>query len=465
MRNYLSRLGTTLKTIALLMAVSGALPLPAAEPVLNRADEDFLKEQARLIANSARLKAGQAVGKYRNTTPYDVHVPGGNMGYPAYWVRDSVMMLGGDFISAPELEGWIRLTSGILVGPGDWHVRPGVIIPAYAVPDHINLDGQASFYPGNYKTGNKQGGYPFGTYPPLDDDFYFITAVYEHWKLTGSLSLFNSMVKTSFSEMLLADLCEKVYQRPPGDRATGLVFAGDIKTKNAKDWGFCDGVFKSGKLLFPSILKYVAAGQLAQLFEAADQPARAKRYREDAARIKGAIPQTFFRPSPSGTEGWLHSATGVGNQPDVWGSAFAIYTGAVEAPTAPKVARALGRAFREKTAVREGCVRAILTTDRLSQGGWEETVGQRVGTGQNGGYWGTGTGWYICAIFTVDPKAATDMAKDFIQFLRGKMRADGMAETWEWFNPDTGARNNPLYVATVALPYLCLKNAGLLNTR
>jgi hypothetical protein len=57
------------------------------------------------------------------------------------------------------------------------------------------------------------------------------------------------------------------------------------------------------------------------------------------------------------------------------------------------------------------------------------------------------------------------MAKDFIQFLRGKMRADRMAETWEWFNPDTGARNNPLYVATVALPYLCLKNAGLLNTR
>ena len=85
------------------MAVSGALPLQAAEPVLNRADEDFLKEQARLIANSARLKAGQAVGKYRNTTPYDVHVPGGNMGYPAYWVRDSVMMLGGDFIGCSPL--------------------------------------------------------------------------------------------------------------------------------------------------------------------------------------------------------------------------------------------------------------------------------------------------------------------------------------------------------------------------
>ena len=120
------------------------------------------------------------------------------------------------------------------------------------------------------------------------------------------------------------------------------------------------------------------------------------------------------------------------------------------------------RAFREKTAVREGCVRQILTTDPLNKGGWQRSVSE-VGTYQNGGYWGTATGWYIVAMFTVDPKASAEMTQDFIQFLRGNMRPDGMAETWEWLNPDTGAHNNPLYVATVALPYLCLKKAGLLN--
>ena len=36
------------------------------------------------------------------------------------------------------------------MGPRDWRVRPGEIIQAYAVPDHINLDGQTSFNPGNY---------------------------------------------------------------------------------------------------------------------------------------------------------------------------------------------------------------------------------------------------------------------------------------------------------------------------
>ena len=462
MKNHVLKLGTLLSTIAILIVLIDGYPLRAAEPVLSQSDEEFLRTQAQRIVQSASLPAGQLSGKWQNATPYDVHVPGGNMGYPAYWVRDSVMMLGGNLISARELEGWIRLTAGVLKGPGDWQVRPGVVVPAYAVPDHINFDGKPTFYPGNYESGDKQGGYPFGKYPPLDDNFYFITAVYDQWKLTGNLALFNAKVKTSFNEMRLADLCDKVYEQPPSDRATGLLIAGDVKTENAKDWGFCDGIFKSGKLLFPSVLKYVAALQLAQLSEAAGEPVRAKRYREDAARIKQAIPPTFFRASQNGNEGWLYSATGVGHQPDVWGSAFAIYAGAVDSVTAPKVARSLVRAYREKTAVRDGCARQILTTDTVNKGGWENT-GEERGAYQNGGYWGTGTGWYICAIATVDAKAAADMARDFVQFLRTNMRPDGMAQTWEWFNPDTGRHNNPLYVASVALPYLCLKQAGLLK--
>jgi hypothetical protein len=463
MRDYLSKPETMLKTIALLIAVSGALPLRAAEPVLSRADEIFLKEQARRIVNSARLAAGESSGQWRNTTPYDIHVPGGNMGYPAYWVRDSVMMLGGDFISAEELEGWIRLISGTLRGPEDWHVRPGVIVPAYAVPDHINFDGKPTFYPGNYETGEKQGGHPWGKYPPLDDNFYFITAVYEHWRLTGSLHLFHSQVKTSFGELMLSDLCEKVYQVPPSDQATGLVVAGDVEKENAKDWGFCDGEFKSGKLLFPSVLKYVAANQLAQLFEASGQIPKARGYRDDAARIKRAVPLNFFHLTQNQSEGWLHSATGVGNQPDVWGSAFAIQSGAVDTSIIQKVARALVRAFQEKTGVRQGCIRQVLTTDRVNKGGWQLSI-SKAGTYQNGGYWGTPTGWYISAIDKVDPKAAMGMAKDYIQFLRSNMRADGMAQAWEWFNPDTGEHANALYVATIALPYLSLKKAGLLST-
>jgi hypothetical protein len=151
----------------------------------------------------------------------------------------------------------------------------------------------------------------------------------------------------------------------------------------------------------------------------------------------------------------------VGNQPDVWGSAFAIWSGAVDDAITYKVGRAMVRAWHEKTAVREGCVRQILTTDPTNNGGWQVSI-SKVGEYQNGGYWGTPTGWYIAALAKVDRAAAAGMTRDFVGFLRDHQRAGGISEVWEWFNPDTGRNANPLYVATVALPYLSLKGAGLI---
>jgi hypothetical protein len=373
------------------------------------------------------------------------------MGYPAFWVRDGVMMLGADFISAAELEGWIRLITSTLRGPHDWHVRPGVIVPAYAVPDHINFDGKPTFYPGSYETGEKQGGKPFGKFPPLDDHFYFITAVYEHWKLTRSTKLFDSSVRTSFGGFKLADLCDRVYRVAPVDKVSGLCVAGDTETENAKDFGFCDAESKSGKLLFTSVLKLMAARQLAELFEATGKQAKARQYREDVQRIRTAIPGTFLN------NGWLRSATGVGNQPDVWGSAFAVWSGALDDAAAATVSRTLAGAWRDKSAVRDGCVRHIPSPDR-----WQVSL-SKPGEYQNGGYWGTATGWYIAAMAKADRAAAAAMAREFVTFLREHRRSDGISEAWEWFNPESGTRRNPLYVATVALPYISLKQAELLR--
>src|SRR5450755_3077372 len=109
--------------------------------LLSPADEVFLAGQARSIVSSARLSPGQANGKWRNLTPYTVHVPGGNMGYPAFWVRDAVMMLDSGLIALREVEDWIRLISSV-IRDRDWQVRPGVVVPAFSVPDHINFDGK-----------------------------------------------------------------------------------------------------------------------------------------------------------------------------------------------------------------------------------------------------------------------------------------------------------------------------------
>ncbi len=410
----------------ILLAVSLALLSPA--------DTAYLHQQAREVVAEARLAPGQTSGKWRNGTPYVVRVPGGNMGYPAFWVRDAVMMLGDDLVPADEIEGWVRLMAST-IRDHDWPVRPGVLVPAYAVPDHINFDGKPTYYPGNLETGAKQGGYPYGKYPPLDDHFYFLTAIYEHWKLTHDTRLFRSIGFV---------LAEKVYGVAPWDPQTGLVTASDAETENAKDWGFCDTVFKSGKLLFPSILKFRAAEQLAELFQAAGQPDKARLYRRQAEQLRRAIGRTFWN-----RDGWLHSATGIGDQPDVWGSAFAVWAGAVEGKTARRVAGTLVRAYRDKTAVQQGCVR------HLPQGVWEKTAA-RPGTYQNGGYWGTPSGWYIAAMYRVDPAAARDMAADYLRFLRE-------SKQWEWFNPANGRNANPRYAATVALPYISLVQAGLIR--
>lgn len=430
-------------------------------PILSDDDEVFLADQARRICDSAKLSPGQASGEWRNTTPYTLHVPGGNMGYHAYWIRDSVMMLESGIISAAELEGWIRFNSSTL-RDHDWNVRPGVVVPAFSVPDHINFDGKPTYYPGNYETGDKQGGNPWGKYPPLDDQFYFIAAVYFHWKQTGSTALFRSRIKTAAGSMKLSDICEHVYRRVPSDQGTGLCIAGNVNTENAKDFGFCDSISKSGKLLFTSVLKFVAARQLAELHGATGSSLKAAAFRSAAKRIKAAIPQTFLHPGSVQGEAWLDSATEVGRQPDVWGSAYAVYTDAVNEVTAGRISRALVRAYREKSAVREGCVRSLLSNDPNHFNGWQKTV-SGLGEYQNGGYWGTPVGWYLVAMYKTDPRAAADMARDYIGLLRKNRNADGTSKAWEWFNPDTGKTSNPLYVATVALPYGCLRATGLLR--
>lgn len=441
----------------LLLAAAGPLARAARPPLLSSADAAFLRDQARRIALSARLLPGELGGKRRNETPYTMRVPGGNMGYPAFWIRDAVMMLGGDLIPAEEVEGWIRLIASTVRGQ-DWRVRDGVVVPAWAVPDHINFDGRATFYPGTYDTGTKQGGPPYGTYPPIDDDYYFVSAVWHHWRLTRSTRLFRSTVKTAADEVALSALCERVYARSQADLATGLCVSPDTEGEHAIDFGFCDSIRKSGKLLFPSLLKFQAARQLADLFQAAGEQGKARAYRERAGRIRAAIPATFLRPIGN-TDAWLHSTTGVGNQPDVWGSAYAVWGNAVDRTVAARLGRSLAHAYREGTAVREGCVRHILTTDRVNRGGWEGAA--RIGVYQNGGYWGTPVGWYLDAVARVDRPAAGAMAADYLRFLRGHIRADGTAEAWEWFNPETGARANPLYGSTVILPWLSLQSAGL----
>src|SRR6266404_870469 len=66
------------------------------------ADLSFLRAVAGKVLESARVPTGASIpGGTTNTSGISLRVPGGTQNYyPAFWVRDAAMMLGGDFVPA-----------------------------------------------------------------------------------------------------------------------------------------------------------------------------------------------------------------------------------------------------------------------------------------------------------------------------------------------------------------------------
>jgi hypothetical protein len=109
-----------------------------------------------------------------------------------------------------------------------------------------------------------------------------------------------------------------------------------------------------------------------------------------------------------------------------------------------------------------GCVSEVLQHDPANPNGWQHSA-TPFGVYQNGGFWGTGTGWYIAALDTIDPAAARAMGAEYVNFLRANVTSSGTTTAWEWFNPNTNTYQHSSYVATVALPYGTLQRDGLLR--
>jgi len=445
------------RSLVIFVLAAGRL---AADPVLSSSDQAFLHDQAQRVVNLARVAPGHQSGGRTNTTPYSMLLPDSQQTYTAHWLRDSNMATGADFVSATEVGDWIKLTAAT-IRTQNWHVRDGVDVPAFWVPDHINFDGKATYFAGNYEEGDKQGGALFGALPPMDDTFYFLFDVSEYWRLSGKVDfLAEPVALQDGSSMKLSDLCRKVFDAIPVD-ANGIPDAGTGPQVNVRDFGFCDAEQKTGKFMFTAVLRYDAAVRLEKLERAAGDGANADYYRDAAALIKKNLAPTFYHDDDHLGEGWLWSATGDCNQPDIWGTAYGVSVGAVDGATAGKVEKALLRSYREHTEVLGGCVSEVLQHDPKNPNGWQHSA-TPFGVYQNGGFWGTGTGWYVAALEKIDPAAARAMAAEYVNFLRSNMRSDGTTTAWEWFNPNTNTYTHQSYVATVALPYGTWSRAGLL---
>jgi hypothetical protein len=117
-------------------------------------------------------------------------------------------------------------------------------------------------------------------------------------------------------------------------------------------------------------------------------------------------------------------------------------------------------AIHAGTITLEGAVRHIPTdADASASSAWDRVALGSVNTYQNGAYWHTPTGWLLSAIEKYEPVLARKLFEQFIAHLREQdfRRGPEFGAPWECFGRNGAARQNPVYMASVALPL------GILN--
>jgi hypothetical protein len=247
---------------------SSVLPAQAAASFfgrgLPRTDVAFLRDLTQDVVEASRVKPGSNGGgrwPLTNSCGFTLITPGKDT-YTAFWPRDFSMSIGSGFIRVEELRNHLLLICKVQNGPTELRLANDLHVPPWSVPDHINYDGRPSFYPGAYASGPDQGSGACGRVPPIDDHYEFVHIAYAYWKEAQGLGTF----RVGSDGISVFDRLEKAFACPTTDPATGM--AETTEQDRAVGFGFCDAETHTGKLLFASLLRYRAAGEMAEMARA-----------------------------------------------------------------------------------------------------------------------------------------------------------------------------------------------------
>ncbi|NMC21529.1 MAG: hypothetical protein GYA33_14055 [Thermogutta sp.] len=367
---------------------SQAQPAPEGVP----AAVSWLEDQARGLVRECRrtLPDGRAV-----------FPPQVGTGYEAFWLRDYAYMLEGapDAFTEQELRESLRMFL-------DAQQPDGTCV------DCVTFDGRPILKPGMGTMGEN---------PVADGSQFLVDVAYCTWKRLGDAELLQAILPR----------LEKALQAVPTQEQTGLVWIDPRKTWDRCPYGFTDTVVKTGAELFSSLLLYQSYIQIAEMEAAGGRLEDSKKYSQKAADLKESIRNTFWDEQI----GLFVAATHRCRQPDIWGSAFAVY---LDVAT-PAQARRVGEYFRDHYSriVQAGKIR------HLPGDVFWEACKTPPDTYQNGGFWGVPAGWFAAALWPVAPTLAEKTILDFVQDSRRR----GFAE---WVQGDT--IRLPKYVASACAP-------------
>jgi len=416
---------------------------------LTSSDFEYLERLTKEVVESSRIYPGQIISADfgPNNTNGVLIRPGGQDCYPSFWIRDYAMSLDCGFITTEEQKHMLLLTASTQCNQ-TWITKGGSVVPFGAIADHIRIDdGLPVYFPGTYSY-EDQGTAQWGNVPPYGDQFFFIYMAYYYVKNSGDHKILFSRV----NGISLIERLEIAYKVPPTRNGSPIIYT--TSTCRGVDFGFRDAITITGDLCFPSILKFRASEELAELFEMINENQKALLYREYAKEIKDQIPVLFLD-----SRGMLRASTGKSNQPDVWATALAVYFNLLEGETLEQTCRFLASAYQNGTLAYKGNIRHILTCDDYSDStAWELSYAHK-NIYQNGAYWGTPVGWVCYAIAKVDLSLAMKLAREYIDELRinDYRKGEGFGAPYECFNP-SGYKQNPVYMTSVTSPYAVFKN-------
>lgn len=432
-----------LLNIVFVFALSGQTKIQTGN-LLSDSDLSFLKELTKDVMESSRIYPEQNISDEfgSNNTGGILIRPGGRSCYPAFWIRDYAMSLESDFVTKEEQKHMLFLTASKQCDQ-TWITKAGSMVPLGAIADHIRIDdSKPIFYPGTYDY-EKQGGKIWGMVPPYGDQYFFIHMA--HFYVKNNLE--TEFLLNEINRIRLIDRLEMAYKVPPTRQDGVCVYSTD--DFRGVDFGFRDVINITGDLCFPSLLKYRASVELAELFDLINRKDKADFYRGIALQLKDEIPKVF-----SDNRGMLLASTGKSMQPDVWSTALAVYLGILEGENLNRTCQFLNDSYKNGTLAYRGNIRHVLTCDDYSSSSaWEISLAKK-NTYQNGAYWGTPTGWVCYAIAQVDYTQAKKLASEFVDDLRkNDYRKGGDFEApFECFHP-SGNKQNPVYLTTVTCPY------------
>jgi len=326
-------------------------------------DIRWLESRARFTVNVCRRTASDGTA---------VWSPDGSDHYQNFWVRDFAYMVEGfpDGFDAGE----VRRAFEYLIA----RQRPDGVMP-----DRVDI-----------RTG--EGIYTvYGPRPPMDNPQFMVKLAWEHFRMTGEPSLF-----VTYRDRLIRGM--RTLRRSPN---SALLYV-PPRTPHST-YGSLDIVHLSGEVLFCSLLYYEAAQYLSQLHEKIGMYPEARQWSREARGIAQDLPRLW-----NDHIGLFNAASVDCKQPEIWGSAFAVYLGITTPEQTRRISEFLVTNYHGMS--KRGQVRHLPAGAHWEKLFYPEPPGQY----QNGAFWAAPVGWVAYALAKTSPPHALRLFHDMVEDFR-----------------------------------------------